>query len=436
MAFNKIMSFWDGLPPRTKQKVFFYLGLAVVVVVASAGYYMHKSSAPPPKQAAEKKDDVALDPKLLEKSTYMEGQKEIAKRDEKIAELSKQIDDIVKEKNNKDEKSETDKGQKSPQREPAPSNTRRSTGKNAELPDTPLPPRPVGNGRNASRAYGAYPPPSEAGQGYQPASNGAAVPAKPDVYGDIEIVSAHDSRPEKDGKGEKNSKEGDKKKESSDQIYLPPSFMAATLLSGLDAPTSEGAKGNPAPVFIRIKDLAVLPNRVKANLKGCFVIAEGHGNLATERAELRLVSLSCLDKRDHAVIDQKIKGFVVDSDGKIGLKGTVVSKMGAAIARSLIAGFVGGVGDAFRQSSATQSISALGATQIVDPHQVVRAGVGGGISTAAGELQKFYLELAKQTMPVIEVGATKNITIIISEGVELSIKELRRGKAGRKYEEI
>ena len=45
--------------------------------------------------------------------------------------------------------------------------------------------------------------------------------------------------------------------------------MAATLLSGLDAPTSEGAKGNPAPVFIRVRDLAVLPNRVKANLKGC-----------------------------------------------------------------------------------------------------------------------------------------------------------------------
>ena len=35
--------------------------------------------------------------------------------------------------------------------------------------------------------------------------------------------------------------------------------MAATLLSGLDAPTSEGAKGNPAPVFIRIKELAVSP---------------------------------------------------------------------------------------------------------------------------------------------------------------------------------
>ena len=39
-----------------------------------------------------------MDPKLLEKSMYMEGQKEIAKRDEKIAELSRQIDDIVNEK--------------------------------------------------------------------------------------------------------------------------------------------------------------------------------------------------------------------------------------------------------------------------------------------------------------------------------------------------
>lgn len=204
--------------------------------------------------------------------------------------------------------------------------------------------------------------------------------------------------------------------------------MAATLLSGLDAPTSEGAKGNPSPVFIRIKDLAVLPNRVKANLKGCFVIAEGHGNLATERAELRLVSLSCLDRKDNAVIDQKIKGFVVDSDGKIGLKGTVVSKMGASIARSLIAGFFGGIGDAFKMSSATQAVSALGVTQIVDPNQVVKAGVGGGISTAATELQKFYLELAKQTMPVVEVGATRNITLVISEGIELDIKDGRLGR--------
>ena len=59
-------------------------------------------------------------------------------------------------------------------------------------------------------------------------------------------------------------------------------------MSGLDAPTTSEAKGNPVPVLLRVKTPAVLPNSVKANLKGCFVIADGKGNLATERAELLL----------------------------------------------------------------------------------------------------------------------------------------------------
>ena len=70
---------------------------------------------------------------------------------------------------------------------------------------------------------------------------------------------------------------------SKDAIYLPPSFMEATLLSGLDAPVLKEAKSNPVPVLLRIKDLAVLPNRLKADLKGCFVIAEGHGDQPREQ---------------------------------------------------------------------------------------------------------------------------------------------------------
>ena len=378
---------------------------------------------------------------------YMEGQKEIARRDEKIAALSKQIDEIV---NNQHEK-KGDDPLKAIQEEKRSRDAKGQSGgvalKNAgkgdgKLPDLPLPAPPgvVGGKQPAYASFGKVPPPGgmpaasspATGQPYPPVQ--PASPPKPDTFGEIEIVSARDIRSGKEGKDGKEDS-GDKKKEPGERIYLPPSFMAATLLSGLDAPTSEGAKGNPAPVFIRIKELAILPNRVKANLKGCFVIAEGHGNLATERAELRLVSLSCLDRKDHAVIDQKIKGFVVDSDGKIGLKGTVVSRMGAAVARSLVAGFFGGIGDAFRQSATTRSVSALGTTQIVEPGQIVRSGIGGGVSTAATELQKFYLELAKQTMPVIEVGATKNITVIVSEGVDLVVKEIRTARSGRKYED-
>ncbi len=38
-------------------------------------------------------------------------------------------------------------------------------------------------------------------------------------------------------------------------------------------------------------------------------------------------------------------------------------------------------------------------------------------------LHDFYLSLAKQATPVIEVGAAKKITVVISEGKELEIRE-------------
>ena len=247
-------------------------------------------------------------------------------------------------------------------------------------------------------------------------------PQKPRVefLGDIEIISGQPlgSGQAKEAKEEK--AEGIKKKNT---VYLPTSFMEATLLSGLDAPTVDSAKGQPVPVLLRVKDLAVLPNKVKSNLKGCFVIAEGHGSLADERAHLRLVTLSCIARNGDAVIDQKVKGFVVDDDGKIGLRGMVVSKMGSVLARSMLAGFFGGLGEAVRASSTKTSISALGTTQTIQPSDILKAGAGSGIAQAASELQKFYLELARQSLPVIEVGATKNVTLVVSEGVDLEIRE-------------
>lgn len=214
----------------------------------------------------------------------------------------------------------------------------------------------------------------------------------------------------------------DTKKKGQRQIYLPPSFMAATLLSGLDAPTAETGKGNPVPALLRIQNLAVLPNDVKADLKGCFVIASGYGSLATERANMQAVSLSCVTKEGKAVIDQKIKGFLVDQDGKIGLRGRVVSRMGGAIARSMLAGFFGGMGDYIASQNQITSTSALGTTASVDPGKAAQYGFGAGLSKGFDKVQTFYLDLAKQAVPVIEIGATKKVTLVIEEGTMLTLR--------------
>jgi conjugal transfer pilus assembly protein TraB len=121
------------------------------------------------------------------------------------------------------------------------------------------------------------------------------------------------------------------------------------------------------------------------------------------------------------VIDQKIKGFVVDSDGKIGLRGRVVSKMGAILARSLIAGIFSGLGQAISMQG-WQYYPSSG-TEIIKPGEAMRTTFATGIMQATANLQKFYLDLAAQTIPVVEIQATRNVTLVISEGVNLEIKE-------------
>ena len=199
--------------------------------------------------------------------------------------------------------------------------------------------------------------------------------------------------------------------------------MEADLISGFKAPTMEAAKSEPVRVFLRIKDLAVLPNRVKGDLKGCFAIAEAYGNLADERAHLRLLRLSCIARDGSSVIDETVKGVVIDEDGGIGLNGRVVTKMGSMLARSMAASFLQGFGDAYSATGLVVNTSGIGQTASLNPDEAFKSGIGRGISGGAKEFSKFYLELARQTFPVIEVGAGKRVTIVVDEGVDLRIKK-------------
>ncbi len=217
------------------------------------------------------------------------------------------------------------------------------------------------------------------------------------------------------------------------EVHLPPSFMEANLLNGVTAPATDVGKNNPIPMLIRVNNLAVLPNNVKSNTKGCFVVAEGYGSLADERVHARLLSLSCINQKGGTVIDQPIKGFVVDTDGKEGMKGHVYAKFGQQIARVAIAGFLEGLGDAMSlgQQEFTYGVNTgvrSGQFTDTDPQTLAKAGIGQGIVNVAEDLRKFYLDLAEQSLPVIEVHPSKNITIVISEGVDIAIKKQETSK--------
>ncbi|MCR9260876.1 MAG: TraB/VirB10 family protein [Pseudomonadaceae bacterium] len=209
------------------------------------------------------------------------------------------------------------------------------------------------------------------------------------------------------------------------QFLMPPGFMASKLLTGVEALTSAQGKEDAEPLMFRVQAPAILPNDLKADLKGCFVVGNAYGSLARERVMVRLVSLHCVALDGTGVIDEEIKGFVTGKDGKKGLPGIVVTKMGSLIARAAVAGIADGIGQAITLDTVTQSVNPLGATNVIDPNKAFQTGIGQGIKTGSEKIQELYLELARQSGPVIESGASVDCTIVIQESVVLNIKDWR-----------
>ncbi|TAJ74933.1 MAG: conjugal transfer protein TraB [Sphingobium sp.] len=205
-------------------------------------------------------------------------------------------------------------------------------------------------------------------------------------------------------------------------IYLPPGFMKARLLTGIDALASRDATSNPEPIIARVQAPAVLPNEVKANLAGCFVVGNATGSLAKERVEVQLVSLSCVDFDEQSIVDQPVKGFFVDTDGKKGLSGKVVTRAGATLARAFIAGTISGISQSVESTFGNTSTSALGTVRTLDAGDAAKTGIAGGLSKSSDKLTDFYLDLARQAGPIVEVGAAKDVVVVIQEGATLEIK--------------
>jgi conjugal transfer pilus assembly protein TraB len=207
---------------------------------------------------------------------------------------------------------------------------------------------------------------------------------------------------------------------ASTSTFLPVSFTRGTLLGGLDAPTGGQAQSNPHPVLIRLSDNSVLPNRFRGEYRDCFVVAAGYGDISSERAYLRTESLSCV-RKDGAALEVRIQGSVYGEDGKVGMRGRLVTKQGQMLANALLAGVVSGIGQGIATSSSTYSTSPLGTIASAEGADAFRAGLGSGVGRALDRLAQYYIKLAENTFPVIEVDASREIDVVITKGVRIDM---------------
>lgn len=140
---------------------------------------------------------------------------------------------------------------------------------------------------------------------------------------------------------------------------VPPGLMPAKMLVGVHALVTEGALSSPKPIHFRVQAPAILPNKIKLNLMGCFVIANVWGNLASERIETELVSIHCITSDRKTLIEGRLKGYIADG-GQRDIEGRVVTKAGPLLFRQFFADFLAGAGSGLEQQSSNTSITALG----------------------------------------------------------------------------
>ncbi|WP_415842346.1 TraB/VirB10 family protein, partial [Paracidovorax anthurii] len=203
--------------------------------------------------------------------------------------------------------------------------------------------------------------------------------------------------------------------------FLPVSFTRGILLGGLDAPSGGQSQSNPHPVLIRLSDNSVLPNQFRGEYRECFVVAAGYGDISSERAYLRTENLSCV-RADGATLEVRIQGSVYGEDGKVGMRGRLVTKQGQMLANALLAGVVSGIGQGLSTANTTYSSSPLGTMASADGNaDAYRAGLGSGVGKALDRLAQYYIKLAENTFPVIEVDAGRQIDVVITKGVRIDV---------------
>lgn len=221
-------------------------------------------------------------------------------------------------------------------------------------------------------------------------------------------------------KDEKQVSGGKEDGRKTDEAHIPAgSFVKVVLMTGIDAPSGARGKGSPYPVLMKVIDHAQLPNKWRSDVEGCFMIGEAYGELSSERVHIRTNMLSCVSKEGE-IITSNLSGYVVGEDGKTGLSGLVVTKQGAILSRSLITGFLQGVSQAFSQSATVLNITPTGNVSTLDPNKSLQAGLGMGATKATEELAKFYMEMAKEMFPVIEVNAGRKAEVVLTQKVTLT----------------
>jgi conjugal transfer pilus assembly protein TraB len=201
------------------------------------------------------------------------------------------------------------------------------------------------------------------------------------------------------------------------ESYIPAgSFVQAHVIGGMMASAGLDSQGEPRPVLLRITDLTQLPNRIQRSIKDCHVVAGGHGDVSSRRAYIRTETLSCT-LIDGQVFEEKVEGYLAGGDSMSGIQGQVIRNEKDMISNAFLAGLIRGGGNAIAGSLGSTATSPLGTVRSLGKKDIMPSMLAEGAGDAANTLEDYFIQLAKQHHPVIEVTPGQEVSIVFLKGL-------------------
>jgi len=221
--------------------------------------------------------------------------------------------------------------------------------------------------------------------------------------------------------GKKKSGSLNEKKKKKKTVFIPATtLMRGKIIHSFLAPVIVGRGGaKPAPVLIKLEGFARLPNGKTINLNGCTVLAKAQGTWAEERAKLETAKIVCV-LEDGKVIEQKFTGYVVSGIDNIeGVKGKFMEVNSKQVATYFATVGLGGFFAALQNAQVERRESAFGTYTTIKDELLYST--YGAFAETFREFSRFYLERARQIVPVVFVDAGKPVFITVINGFSLGI---------------
>lgn len=219
----------------------------------------------------------------------------------------------------------------------------------------------------------------------------------------------------------------DKEKSS---FHLSTGLSQAYMITGAYAPAFQEGDAEPLPVLFEAEGSIIQPNEHLGSVDKCFLLGSAKGNMNSQTAEIKLVSVSCLVDDGDYRIEAPITGWVIGENGIPGVGGELLHKNGAWLARTFIAGFLETFANALT-SGDTTTINLGGSTNNSRndeglgksfSNNALYAGAS-GLSTVFSKLGDYYLKMAEQIFPVIEVRGGRTVDLLLMGGEDFSVVE-------------